>query len=333
MVKKRIIGGNTQICKSYNTYVRVKHCYKNIFKYFNRYIYNLCLTKNKNDILELHFTNFVIRLEKILGEGNFGIAFLCRIIINNDSYEFVLKIQQNAQHIANELHIIKQLSKYVENNINPHFLLFYKDFICNKPLQIKENIFNSYTMFAMERADGNLYQLFQEIQNESQYRNIITQIILSIFSFHQITKMSHNDIQSGNFLYQSISDSSQKGKYVQYIFNNKIYYLKCMNYVIHITDYGIAKHFNTYNDKDKILDDYWNVFNFEITKWGKFFQDIDIILNKYQSLLSNTNNNLDMFTYERMIINELIANKVLTFENDISHNQILNIKPYQLSFL
>jgi len=222
-------------CKSNNPKIRIDACNK-VIKNSLRSSNNLqCLVNNSITINEIK-----IKLGSVLGEGNYGIAYNSSMLINNKSYDVVVKFIELQQDTEREALLIEYLSNLVINNISPHFLASYHSTFCNKPFQRNIKLFKNYKMLIMEKAENrNLMQLIQVTQlTYKDIQNIITQIFLAIYTFHQYTHCYHNDTHLGNILY--MYDTTKANKYYYQLKEDKLV-LNASNYLMILWDYGLAE--------------------------------------------------------------------------------------------
>lgn len=318
----------------------------------------------------LMINNININLDNLIGQGQYGKVYLSNISHNNEEYNFIVKEQtidtdNPLVQIQNEILLTKYLSFLVENNISPHFLHFYTDFSCNysekipgggkKIIPLLDLVFNyEKKFFLVEKATDTLRKLKSKLKND--FKSLINQIILSIFTFHQYTKHYHLDTHSGNFLYHEIQQ--QPNMYMKYILDDKNYKLKLSKYIVVLWDYGIAQNmlnndylysvkenFQLENKIPKIMYDYYRILsdiqrNFEKTQHhNNIISNILLKIDKYniiikhimkKSLRLNELNIKKILEIEKKFLNELI-NYGIIFYNNI-HESIIsyNTTPYLL---
>ncbi len=327
-------NGSGIICSSFNTKERVGQCYNNIFTKLNINIPG-CLIQTETGY-EINFNNlFKIQINNEISSGHFGNTYLSDLIIyqNNKNISMnniVIKIQENSELVKKEVMIAQQLSNIVVNNKNPHFMLFYKSLLCDKNIILKgkknnNRDFNTYSTIIIEKADGTVYDLFTKIKNMNDYKDIITQIILSVYSFHKYTNLIHGDAHADNFLYQEIKENNNK--YMKYSLNNKLYIMPTAKYLIHINDYGLV------SSSGPI--------------WGDYFTSLDVFERKskyiFKSPLSSKiisyNNNLKSLFSKILDSHDddddadyNINNIETEIIQALINNNIINLKPYNLQY-
>jgi hypothetical protein len=132
------------------------------------------------------------------------------------------------------------LSKAVETNISPHFLLFYKTYECPLEQQFKKafsyKTYPNYDIYLLEHVDGLLEDvLISHIQHEDDFiTNIITQVVMCIASLHGISKMAYLNTSEKTlqpcFVYQSV----ESNVYICYEIKKTKYYLKSFGYLVQL---------------------------------------------------------------------------------------------------
>jgi hypothetical protein len=96
-------------------------------------------------------------------------------------------------------------------------------------------------MNELANGDAEMF-VYQNYNNAKKINNAITQILISIYSFH-CEGYLHNDSHWGNFLYHKI----KPGGYIKYIINGKELYLENIGYLWVIWDFGnLVTHFDKY---------------------------------------------------------------------------------------
>ena len=372
-VINKIFGGLD--CGTYNTQKERKDC--NIILR-NKLLSDKPLQCNLiSDSIQLN-RDITINFEKLIGNGQFGKAYLSSISPRKyTTYQFIIKEQTITNgnpiiQIQNELIIAKYLSMLVERNISPHFLYFYTEVPCEntkiiggneiekkrriKPLLdmslITKNEEKRY--FIVEKATGTLSSLKNSLKYN--FKNIITQIILSIFTFHQYTKCYHLDTHHDNFLLHEFKN--EKNMYMKYKLNNNIYRLNISKYLIILWDYGIAKTMNNtsflyYNISiqniywTKLIYDYYRIISIicddryyeKNIEHYKILKNLILILNEYNQKIKYKLNNLrDMskelqiqtiLQIEKELLYRLIQEKIIFNNKNISNLSYNNV-PYDL---
>lgn len=319
--------------------------WKNILYYIDKYI---------------KLDNIILNFDTVLGEGSFGKVVLSSINHNNKIYNIsikiikIIKINNYINLLKSEINLIKRASYFIEKKINPHFL-FYYGYI----------MFTGYVVIIFEKLSGSVMDKTMDIilnkKNEYLFniQNIVTQILLSIFSFHKFTRHYHNDTKFNNFLY--IYDETVKNNnYYIYNYNNKNYYLPCTNFVIIISDYGFARQINNnniiylpdighnpFNEKysakytkkyTNMIVDYVSVIDsllilkYNIQDINKFLNDVKNVLlsfdNKNINKIKNVN---DVNNYENELLEKLIEQPWFQLKGTTQQNVINNKNPYILS--
>jgi serine/threonine protein kinase len=360
---------STSTCKSNNSKERISECNKVIKQHFKPI--STCLDPRNNT---LKFENFTISLtsNKVLGMGTFGKIFKDIISINQKSYEVVVKIFANEDNIQiyseKELQLCDALSNIVLQGISPHFPVIYTTLKCRAPLTIhlesERVITNNYMMFAMEKASGDLFKLLTTNNriNENVMKDILTQVILSIYTFHQYTHCYHNDAHSGNILY-SYSNKEQYS-YIYYTLSNKNYILNSHGYIMMLWDFGLSEPMlgnSIYHERIKlytryeiirffgniqnilgIISDYYYILSrINIFYNFTFITEIKRVLKKYNNIMlaplknaiADANIVKQLLTLETSMLNELIKLNLISLENYNAENKVplLNNVPYILN--
>jgi len=229
--------------------------YNKLFKILNKINEEQCLNlinrhdsrdKHGIDIIDKQYTlgdNMEILLTKQIGSPSAYVAiYLSKINIKyNQLYKFAIKIFADNDINRIEIKLVKFLSYLVLNNINPHFLIFYKLFNCDKhelEYGLYPNVIIDKEYFGMliELANGDLQTFLSISDNYSNYelmKNTFQQFLITILSFHNYTNQIHRDAHSGNFLYHKIKE----GGYIHYKIFRIDVYIKNVGYLWIIWDY------------------------------------------------------------------------------------------------
>lgn len=352
----KIFGGLN--CGSYDTQKNRRECNDIIRKHLaisQRHI------KMNIDNKFIKFNDLLIFIEKLTGQGKYGKAYLSTLKYKNQSYDIIIKQQivnnKSKELLVNkELQIIQYLSSLVENNVSPHFLHYYNDISTNiislssQPTATNTiNNFNEYIKtFIVEKASG----VFSELINtkiHSDFNSIISQIIISIYTFHQYTKCYHCDTHRNNFLYHELIQEQKT--YIKYKLDNNIYKLKLSNYLIILWDYGLALPIKntsilspyefTYMifDYHRIFNIIYNYCNNNAENQDKIDKILNILEDYDEKLLNITRKHNDhkikvkyMFQLEKEMIYTLIKENLLFATNDIFSKDYIpyNAIPYDL---
>ena len=135
--------------------------------------------------------------ENLLGKGFWGSVYKFEI----KGHKVSIKIQPlendktydssiiDPRNISLENDLLKKVSQYKIKNSFGHFPYFYLSKTCSD-----QNI-----MF-YEYYSYNLKQFFYKEYNLNDFKNIVSQILISIYFFQQVTGYYHNDIHVENFL-------------------------------------------------------------------------------------------------------------------------------------
>lgn len=283
-----------------------------------------------------------------ISSGLYGTTFNTTITINGKNYDIILKIQELTKTSRSELQFIKKMSSIIR--LNPHFVKYYNGFtnsnaitLFNKRAPNNMKKIDIYEVLFVEKFKGDVEYLSQskdiQLLNSIEIqKNLLSQIILSIFSFHNYSDHYHNDTHSGNFLY-AINDNVHND-YYEYKFQNKKWYLKKTPLKIAIWDFGYCQPINStkvhYTDDIKMnvkpsmmFYDYSRILfsihflfsknqNFKV--FCEIIQQILNIVQKYDKMLLNNfkekkiKNTNDVRHFEYLFFNELI-NKNMLFDD------------------
>ena len=215
---------------------------------------------------------------------------------------------------------MKKALIFIKNNINPHFIVYYNYFKCNKVNDddIKgfyNYIFKEYFyIIIMELFEGDTTKILYNMNIDNIIKkNVNTQIFLSLLSFHILLKVKHNDVKHANFFYKKIKSNDYD--YIHYIIYDINVYVKNMGYIIVIGDYGQCDINNTEENK---LDDY------------AIIEELGIKNYFYKSINENPIKTIKNFTTEKEYILYLI-NHTDIFNKTLPVDGItLNNKPFIL---
>jgi len=249
-----------------------------------------------------------INLIKKIGSESVN-AIIYKTTIDNNIITIASKIMSLNEKNKQELKLNIKATKLIVYQLSRHFLINYKIFICNKkfngikvPLYLK---YKPYYISLNEMVYNDLKYLCDTddfLNNKEDIYNVILQVLLSIFTFHQLG-YTHNDCHWGNFLFHK--NKTNKNGYYHYIIKDTSYYLKQCNYTIIIHDFSLA----TQNDKvtslRMALEDYRRILHsFILNIQGGWLpssktyliSDVSNIISKLHIQLSSI--------YDRVLINE-----------------------------
>lgn len=259
-------------------------------------------------------------------------------IINNETidyrYKYNINSSTNIELMCNYL-----LSKLVEDNITPHFPIFYgfnivnmckfTDKMDNLDIDNLNDLYgclykNKHNELFIQRYDvpclliytekiDNVLDLYlnKNIINLKEWNAIIFQLIAGLSVCQNYYNMYHNDLHIGNIMF-----NKTKVDFLYYKFNNKYFKIPTYNKIFKIIDWGRGVYdFNNY----KV---YNNVFNTNGEAFGQFIKGK---INNTGLLSINFNNSVDLtvialnLIYEKnfpknnniyLYLNNLISNKI-----------------------
>lgn len=278
---------------------------------------NCFILKQNKQNSKYYLNNTTIFIEKYLDEGAYGVVFVAKDMVNNKRY--IIKL---TPLYPNELVIMQDISRITIESGVPHFVLLYKQQLCNKIVSISSNISSShfeeyidkvnnvlsttndkYSMYIMELFDGNCLTLLSildckiksaiTVKTKLEYikiaSSIYAQIYMSILMIHKCTGYLHNDAHLGNFFYKKITHKSNE--YFHYKFMDQDIYIKNMGYLIVIGDYGWATAINPYNiNYNDIFWDYISI-NENIESFSHIHID-SVIKQEFEFISPAKKNNL-----------------------------------------
>lgn len=386
-IKNRITnygGDNTgKSCESVNLKTRLNDCnyiIKKFFNDFNTHINNLNNEINTINKLSLIYSDngisvinqhnekkfLLFRFGRTLGEGSFGKVILSNIKDrNNKEYNIsikIIKINNDIGLLNKEIFLIRKASYFLEKKKTPHFLFYYNRIISNQHAVI---FFEKLSGSVLDNNMNNILNIDKK-NYLFNIQNIVTQIFLSIFSFHKYIGHYHNDTKFNNFLYIYDKHITNNMFYYKYIYNNKKYYLPCTKFVIIIADYGFAESmentniiylptigFNDFNIKylhkrdqpqkyTNLIVDYLSVIDSLLYYYKDvaFLKDVKQFLLKFNTysltFYENHKNDKDFINkIENVLLYQLIKQEwfqLKPYTNNLNENFVINKNaPYNLS--
>lgn len=285
-----------------------------------------------NKINKLVINKNIIIEKRIGSPSAIGIINLANI----DNNKIVVKIASINKENLEEIKIYKKITNEIllKHKI-PHFIFNYSYFTCelrnlNKicPANDKNykdlcsNFGNSkYYMCINEYIkDGDLFSLIYKekfnVLKLSFIKNVVAQMIITIYALHYYLKISHNDSHLGNFLYNKIPYT--KNDYFHYIINGKDYYLKNKGHILYLNDFGrSSKEKNIANEPIIYRADYELPFllikyylNLEKFKFISIKNLFNLTFNKiYQNEKSFVSEHLDNLMETKIKPTDIIINK------------------------
>ena len=225
---------------------------------------------NKNKILK--------NVEKYLKSGSSGNVYKCKYknlyyIIKNIKY--AKKYGKNYDDIDrpenSELLMIKLLSYFIINNKNYNILL---------PITVIEQNDNLYIL--MEYINnGDLSDfIYKNNLNEYQLKNILFQVLYILYFIQDFfPNFKHNDMKTNNILIEKIYI---KQKYIRYIIDDKIYYLKNIGYIIKLWDFDFSCIYGIIENK---ITTFNNIINYKKNR----YYDICFFFNSLKKKINNKN--------------------------------------------
>ena len=292
-------------------------------------------TKNNNQTT-YKIGNKIITDKQIGTKSASGIIFIGYYLSNTKGTKFdklnkfAIKISEKNEENLNEIEILKKLTKLVIDFKCPHFPISYGYFECNKPAKsmlLPELARKKIYITLTELAGGDLHSLLitQSDDVKKKVKNIIAQCFISIMFFNHYTKLLHNDLHTGNFLYHKI----KPGGYLHYNIYGKDYYLENVGYLMVIWDFNLSN--NKFILSDKItydfkyfLDVLIKYYGGRIKDLGDYAKEIEDVVNRYNEIkFDNEEKRKEMFKYILVYLS-LDAGIIKTSKPD----NIINKTPY-----
>jgi len=219
-------------------------------------------------------------------------------------------------------------SKLIEQQTTPHFMYLYGIFTCTK---------NDH--FLLEKMTGILSDVPWDTLSDVTIKSIITQCIISIYTFHIHTGCLHNDIKTNNIFYIKTENRSEKS-YLQYTMDKKTYYLPNNNYVIVLGDFGQSEQ-RSQNFTFYSFMEYWNEYEYIIenifNNTENVSENVLEYVEKLINILKTFRKNCIAENYKSIInaINEMFKQLIVDIETqnipeNIPENIIYNKTPYPL---
>jgi hypothetical protein len=233
--KPTTLKPTTLVCSNENTHYMRHKCNLKIFEQLKT------LIQTSNDCDKLFFNDYSVIIKNKIGKGAYGTAYLTQIYDKQNYYDIIIKkkLKINKDYDDDDEDIKSfMLSQIVEQFYSPHFLYFYNNLICE----------NQHNLLLIEKVNGTVYdQIYdnkEKVVTKIKYnnfqpylKNIISQIIISIFTLHQYTNCYHNDTHLGNIFVIEYSNTSTT--FLKYNFNNIDYELELYKYLVVLGDYGL----------------------------------------------------------------------------------------------
>ena len=194
--------------------------------------------------------------ENLLGKGFWGSVYKFEIkghkvsikiqpLENDKTYDSSIKDPRN---ISLEINLLKKISQYKIKNSFGHFPYFYFTKTC-----LDQNL-----MF-YEYYSYNLKQFFYKEYNLNDFKNIVFQILISIYFFQQVTGYYHNDIHVENFLINILNQPLEQTYTFENINLTKTFIFN--KFLISIWDFANAIKINDSNNSNIDLQQFKVMFD------------------------------------------------------------------------
>lgn len=220
---------------SLSTKARKNKCfdYQELLDYLETVDENKCF----DEINKIRLGKYLFQLQEYFDvQDNDIMTYVPLITDTETNTQFTLTVQIHMQDISKIVEISKDLSKIVENDKNPHFLLFYKTYSCESEQTFKTfykfKTLTNMNLMIFEKIDGFFDDIIDDLNDET-ILNIVTQAIFCIYSFHNYSKCMLTDKSNNHsqkLVYQKIEND--ENEYILYRIDNKSYYLKSSGYLI-----------------------------------------------------------------------------------------------------
>ena len=178
--------------------------------------------------------------KNLLGKGFWGSVYKFEI----KNHKVSIKIQplendkmydpsvEDKRNIELEINLLKQISQYKIKNSFGHFPYFYFSRTCS-----------DQSLMFYEYYSYNLKEFFYKEYNLNDFKNIVSQILISIYFFQQVTGYYHNDIHVENFLVNKLNQPLEQTYTFETI--NLIKTFIFNKYLISIWDFANAVKINS----------------------------------------------------------------------------------------
>lgn len=299
-----------------------------VLTFSNQYNYECLINIDKKINVNVNGNQIIIT--NYIDSGASAIIF--KAISNNN--KFALKFMSP---LEDEIKIMRYTTNLVKNNITPHLMVLYINFICQENGEIFDNIYiedpnliqrftnklkeinlfiqdGKYSLLIMELFDGDTAKLISPNSRIDPYikTNIYCQIILSLFTFHKYVGL-HLDAHYKNFFYKKIQYN--ENDYLHYNIYETDIFIKNCGYLIVLADYGLSNTSSRITRKNEktLINDY-NALLSEIDNFYTRIPNISRFFNTssteeifIKSIISTLN---DMFfttstlPYGAIILNE-----------------------------
>lgn len=311
---------------------------------------NNCFGKS-SEHLQLNLGKYVLSIDKIININSAPNIYYSALLssIETDTHT---KINVQISQSDSLIPIFELLSNIVINDRNPHFLMFYKHYKCNKKQEFKIDknkykykVLPSYDVYLSEHFDGSLSNNMEELvsQSEDAIMNMVAQITFCIYSLHMYSERLVNSGVNHNItpfiVYQEIDDADKSGMdYICYMIDNTKHYLKCHKHVFQVYIYQDLYEIND-NNVLSISNDYKNPFlpmlnklsekmKETITKILDTFDDLNDIMMEFDGNTSQEDVLNITLAEERKMLRKLLPRFT---EKTLPENAIvLNDTPYYL---
>ena len=264
--------------------------YKYINDIYSKYSNNCIKKYEKSGKQLLRIGNKIILEEKLGRSGSYGVVYKASFRTNkkdiyNPYINFAVKICEITDDNANEINIAQKLDNSLINDNIFHFPLLYGFLKCNTDSlhdyysseDSKNSLKHTHSSFdsnynsllnkqqlyfqIYEIANGNVDSYYSniinpltlEIASNELVFNALAQIFMSVYYFHIIADMQHDDTHFGNFLFHKIEIGTN---FKYQITENISFYIKNIGYLWVINDFGLAKPFSNSIKIKQILKDY-----------------------------------------------------------------------------
>jgi hypothetical protein len=277
---------------------------------------------------------------------NYGINIYSSYLTSNPKILIATELVINNKKSDEEKSYLNKVSNLVINKNCPHFPLLYRsqniqlndDELIYLPKLLKVEKNKSYKIIMTEHIDGNLKNLFHNIEgNDEIFMNAISQIFISMMFFYHHTSSFHNNSSWDNLIYKK----TESGGYYQYEISGTKFYIENKGYLWMLWDYDNCIEFsNSLKKKIMIKLDFEKIIlNFLPIKFNGIIKKMDYKLSNdsmnkikklydrikyYDELYSSTG--LSIFISK--ILQLLILNGFLL--TSVKSNDIINKNPFKI---
>lgn len=202
----------------------------------------------------------LIKLEAELGTGFNAVAYTMRGMGLGRILKMAAKIMCTGSFgYSYEATFLEQLSKIVEDQVCPHFPLFYTCLECDKACIVPgcpENTKRKYKCLLNELADTSFDKFLNEKRSYKEVQSISHQMYIALYFLHKLGWM-HNDVHPGNVLLHKI----KPGGYWQYKVDSYDFYIENKGWLAVLWDFDSVSKMTDTNRNERMSSYYMNEYS------------------------------------------------------------------------